>query len=159
MGDVVLDFLLFLLQLVVVCFWFLLLVTIRDNEVNVLLLALFEFEEVGLFSFDKVQNRAVLNFQQARELSKKISLFQTQEKLFLLVGLVYFRIRQQVLNLLTELIHILFEFSISGIELIFVELEILCIMGEKESINIANDFNGLEWFELFILSDFVEDNR
>jgi hypothetical protein len=54
--NVVLDFLLFLFNFVVVSLRLFLLISVSYHKLNIFLFALLELEEVGLLAFDKVQN-------------------------------------------------------------------------------------------------------
>ena len=115
--NVVLDFLLFLFNFVVICLRFFLLISVSNHKLNVFFFALLELEKVGLLAFDKVQNWAVLDFKQRRVLSEKKSFFQTEKKLFFLVGLINFWVEKKVFKLFFEFFNVLLENELHWCEL------------------------------------------
>ncbi len=105
--NVVLDFLLFLFYFVVISLRLFLLISVSNHKLNIFFFALLELQEIRLLAFDKVQNWAVLDFEQRWILSEEKSFFQTEEKLFFLAGFINFWVEKKVFKLFFELFNVL----------------------------------------------------
>ncbi len=142
--NVVLDFLLFLFNFVVVSLRLFLLISVSYHKLNIFLFALLELEEVGLLAFDKVQNWAVLDFEQRRVLSEEKSFFQTEEKLFFLVGFIHFWVEKKVLKLFFEFFNVLLENELHWREFSLEQINVLVVYLDEENVNVFDDNDGLE---------------